>query len=71
MADITIVNGVYKPTYNWGHHPVDSRNSSNSSTDPKSTATATLRKKLTSAIENLSKIYPNFIHIFIGKDRKS
>jgi hypothetical protein len=22
MADITIVNGVYKPTYNWGHHPV-------------------------------------------------
>jgi hypothetical protein len=23
MADITIVNGVYKPTYNWGHHPVN------------------------------------------------
>ena len=23
MADITIVNGVYKPTYNWGHHPVE------------------------------------------------
>jgi hypothetical protein len=22
MVDITIVNGVYKPTYNWGHHPV-------------------------------------------------
>ena len=23
MVDLTIVNGVYKPTYNWGHHPVD------------------------------------------------
>ena len=22
MALVTIVTGVYKPSYNWGHHPV-------------------------------------------------
>ena len=55
MADITIVNGVYKPTYNWG---------APSCMDRISITDISLGIKLDPKMEVLYHIRPYFVGIF-------